>query len=76
MHVSDDGTADEDILDGAKMRVLQLLDNRNVIELDVEVLVDALEHAADLDVVFELDGDLTVDERLEKAKEKHLVPFY
>jgi len=51
------------------MRVLQLLDNRNVIELDVEVLVDALEHAADLDVVFELDGDLTVDERLEKAGE-------
>ena len=49
------------------MRVLQLLDDGDVIELDVEVLVDALEGAAKLDVVLELDGDLVVDERLEEA---------
>ena len=49
------------------MRILQLLDDADVIELDVEVLVDALEGAADGDVVFELDGDFMVDERFEEA---------
>jgi hypothetical protein len=47
--------------------VLQLFHDLDVLQLDVEVLVDALEHAADLDVVLELDGDLLVDERLEEA---------
>lgn len=51
------------------MRILELLDHRDVVELDVEVLVDALEDAADLDVVFELDRDLMVDERFEEALE-------
>lgn len=49
------------------MRVLDLFDHGNVIELDVQVLVDALEGAADLDVVLELDGDLMVDEGLEET---------
>lgn len=49
------------------MRVLELLDDLDVVELDVEVLVDALEDAADLDVVLELDRDLVVDEGLEEA---------
>jgi hypothetical protein len=49
------------------MRVLDLLDDLDVVELDVEVLVDALEDATDLDVVFELDRDLVVDERFEEA---------
>jgi hypothetical protein len=47
--------------------VLVLIDNQHVVEIEVEVLVDALEDAADLDVVFELDRDLVVDERLEEA---------
>lgn len=47
--------------------VLELLDDLNLVELDVEVLVDALERAADLDIVLELDRDLVVDERLEEA---------
>lgn len=51
------------------MRVLDLVDDGDVVELDVEVLVDALERAADLDVVLELDGDRRVDERLEEAGE-------
>ena len=51
------------------MRVLDLLHDLDVVELDVEVLVDALEDAADLDVVFELDCDLVVDEGLEEAEE-------
>lgn len=50
------------------MRVLDLLDDLNVVELDVEVLIDALERAADLNVVLELDRDLVVDERLEETR--------
>ncbi len=49
------------------MRVLDLLEHLDVVELDVEVLVDALEDAADLDVVLELDGDLVVDQGFEEA---------
>lgn len=49
------------------MRVLQVVDDTDVVQLDVEVLVDALERAADLDVVLELDGDLVVDQGLEEA---------
>lgn len=47
--------------------VLELLDYRDIIKLDVEILVDALEGAPQLDVVLELDGDLVVDEGLEEA---------
>lgn len=49
------------------MGVLDLLDDADVLELDVEVLVDALEGAADLDVVLELDCDLVVDQGLEET---------
>ncbi len=49
------------------MRVLDLLEHLDVVEFDVEVLVDALEDAADLDVVLELDGDLVVDQGFEEA---------
>lgn len=49
------------------MRVLELIDNLYVVELNVEILIDALEGASDLDVVLELDRHLVVDERLEEA---------
>lgn len=49
------------------MGVLELLDNLDIVELDVEVLVHALEDALELDVVLELDRDLVVDEGLEEA---------
>lgn len=65
--VADDGAADKHILDGAEMRVAQLFVDRDVIQLDVEVLVDRLEGARHLDVVLELDGDGLVDEGLEEA---------
>lgn len=65
--VSHDGTADEHVLDGAEVGVPQLLVDRDVVELDVEVLVDRLEGARHLDVVLELDGDGLVDEGLEEA---------
>ena len=49
------------------MGILDLLDDLDVLELDVEVLVDALKGAADLDVVLELDCDLVVDQGLEET---------
>lgn len=53
-----------------QVRVLDLLHDRDVIELDIEVLVDALEGAADLNIVLELDGDRGVDQGLEEAGEQ------
>ena len=50
-----------------EMWVLELVDDRDVIQLDVEVLVDALERPPDLDVVLQLHRHLVVDERLEEA---------
>ena len=47
--------------------VLHLLDHRDVVQLDVEVLVHALQRAAHGDVVLELDGDLMVHQCLEEA---------
>lgn len=50
-----------------QMRVLELLDDLDVVELDVEELVDALERATNGDVVLELDRHFMVDEGLEEA---------
>jgi hypothetical protein len=49
------------------MGVLELVNYLDVVKLNVEVLVDALERAADADVVLELDRHLVVDEGLEEA---------
>ena len=49
------------------MGILQLLHHRDVIELDIEVLVDRFQGPTYLDVVLELDGDFMVDQRLEEA---------
>ena len=49
------------------MRVLHLFHHRNVVQLDVEVLVHALQRAAHRDIVLELDGDLMVHQCLEEA---------
>lgn len=67
MHVAHDGAPDEDVLDGAQVRVPHLLVHRDVVQLDVEVLVHALERARDLDVVLELDRDRLVDQGLEET---------
>lgn len=50
-----------------QMRVLDLLDDADVLQLDVEILVDTLERATDLNVIFEFDRDLMVDEGFEEA---------
>lgn len=53
------------------MRILQFLDHRNVVELDVQVLIHALQSASDGDVILELDSDLMIHQRLEEAEEQH-----
>ncbi|TQV99796.1 hypothetical protein IF1G_02011 [Cordyceps javanica] len=50
-----------------QVRVLELLNDRDVVKLDVEVLVHALQRTPELDIVLELYSDLLVDERLEEA---------
>lgn len=67
--VSDDGAADEDVLDGAQVRVLQLVQNHHVVEFDVQILVDGLEGAADADVVFQLDGHGLLGQGFEEARQ-------
>ena len=49
------------------MRILQLLQHADIIELDVEELVHGFECAFDADVVFELDDDFLVHERFEET---------
>jgi hypothetical protein len=49
------------------MRPPQLIYRLCIVQLDVQVLVYALECAADLDFVFEFDGDFVLDERFEEA---------
>ena len=61
MHVPYDRAPYEHVLDRAQVRILEVLNHRDVVQLDVEVLVDRFEGAADLDIVLELDGDFVVD---------------
>jgi hypothetical protein len=49
------------------MRPPQLIHRLGIIQLNVQVLVYALEGAADLDFVLQFDGDFVLDERLEEA---------
>ena len=51
-----------------QMRVLDLLDDLDVVKLNVEKLVDGLEGAADGDVVLELNGHFMVDEGFKEAR--------
>jgi hypothetical protein len=50
-----------------QMWVLHLFHHRDIVQLDVEVLVDALQCAAYRNVVLELDGDFMVHQCLEEA---------
>lgn len=50
------------------MRVLVEVEHFDVIQLDIQVLVDALEAAADSDVVLELDDDRVVCEGFEETR--------
>jgi hypothetical protein len=50
-----------------QVRPPHLVDGFCVVEFDVEVLVYTFEGAADLDFVFEFDGDFVLDERFEET---------
>ena len=54
------------------MRVLDLLNDLNVVQLDVKVLVNALQRPANLNVVLKFHRNLMVDEGLEKAGTVHV----
>jgi hypothetical protein len=49
------------------MRPSQLIHRLCIVQLDVQVLIHALECAADLDFVLEFDGNFVLDERFEEA---------
>lgn len=49
------------------MRPLELIHRLGIVQLDIQVLVDAFQRAADLHFVLELDRDFVLDERLEEA---------
>jgi hypothetical protein len=49
------------------MRPPHLIHRLRVIQLDVQVLIHALERAADLHFVLEFDGDFVLDEGFEEA---------
>lgn len=51
MDISNHAPSDEDVLDRAEMRVLEFIHHRDIVELDVEVLIHALEGASDRYVV-------------------------
>ena len=50
-----------------QMRILDLLEHLNLVELDVEELIDGLEGAANGDIILQFDGDFMVYQRLEEA---------
>jgi hypothetical protein len=50
-----------------QMRPPHLIHRLCIIQLDVQVLVHALERSADLHFVFEFDGDFVLDERFEET---------
>ena len=55
------------------MRILQLLHDLYIIELDIKELVNRFKNAFDRDIVLEFNGDFMVDEGLEEAKAHKLV---
>lgn len=50
-----------------QMRVFDVVQDTNVVQLDVQVLVHTLESSPDRDVILEFDGHLMIDQRLEEA---------
>lgn len=72
-HIPHHTAPDEHVLDGRQVRVLVEVEDVDVVQLDVEVLVDGFEGAADADVVLELDGDDVVGEGFEETEQKRVL---
>ena len=71
LNVPNHAAADEAILDREQVGVELAVGDRDVVELDVEVLVYRVHPSCDCHVVLELDGDCLVRQRLEKRVEQH-----
>lgn len=69
-HIAHHTPPNEHILDRRQMRVFIQIEDVDIIKLDVEVLVDRFQGAADTDVIFQLDGDGLVGESFEEAVER------
>ncbi len=69
MNISYHTPPNKDILDGAEVRVLDLIQHLYIIEFYVQVLVNGLEGAADRDVILELDCYGRVGEGAEEGEE-------
>jgi hypothetical protein len=54
------------------MRIFDLLYHSDIIELDVKILIHRLQRSADLDVVFELNGDFMVDQSLKETIQSNI----
>lgn len=49
------------------MRVLSQIQYFDIVKLDVEVLIDALQSSANTNIILQLDGDSAIRESFEKA---------
>lgn len=67
MHIPNDAAPYKDVLDGAQVRVFQLVEHDDIIEFNVEVLVDGFEGATDGNVVLQLDGHGLLGQGFEEA---------
>jgi hypothetical protein len=50
------------------VRISQFIDDRYILQLDVEELIHALESPLYRHIIFKLDGDLVIDESFEEAR--------
>lgn len=66
MDVADDGAADEHVGDAEEMWMIGRIDHLHLVQLDIEVLIDAMEYAFDLQIVLEFDGHFFGFQRFEE----------
>ena len=69
-HIAHHATPNEHVLDRREMRVFIQIEDVDIVELNIEVLVDRFQSAADADVIFQLDCDGLVGEGFEEAVKK------
>lgn len=53
------------------MRILQFLQHRNIIQLDIQILIHAFQRPANRNVIFQFHCDFVVHECFEEAEEQH-----
>lgn len=70
MDIANNASTNEYVLDRAQVRVFDLFNHSDIVQLDVQVLIHALEGTANGDIVLKLYCDFAVDERFEEAIER------